>query len=210
MLSLASAPQTLVYQRPMHSNFEAKVDSVAASSRLALGETVSTVDRPVPARLERDFGVLSALGADRWVHLSSSTTVAATFTPFRFARLAARWAALGLSVALHGEELLVIRGEGKRLRAVSTCERSVSVRHLTTSLSCFPGRRAREIAGVRGRGDVSPIITHVSARKQWPDSLPDSFRAGSRLAAGQVWRVDSGRLEAPPWPRGGSLSPLSL
>ncbi len=48
------------------------------SSAGLLTEAIATVDRTVAARQERDLGVLTALGANRGIHLSRAAIVTTT------------------------------------------------------------------------------------------------------------------------------------
>ena len=93
---------------------------VAVTDGLSLGEAVPAVNRAVAARFKRHFRVLAALGADRREELAR-TTVAAAFAALGLTGLTAGGATLRVGVALLREELLVLRGVGELLPAVSAC-----------------------------------------------------------------------------------------
>ena len=100
---------------------------VITASRLPLREAVAAVDRPVPARLKRHFRVLAALCADCWEELLGPAAIASAFTTLGLTSLAAVGTTFRVRVTLLREELLVIRGVGKALPAVSAGDCTICI-----------------------------------------------------------------------------------
>jgi len=85
-------------------------------------EAFAAVYRPAFTGLEGYFGVLTALGADRRVHLACLAAATGTVS-LGFSGLSAVRAPLGLiGVAFRLEELLLRSAEGKRSPAIGTLE----------------------------------------------------------------------------------------
>ncbi len=98
------------------------------------GVTIPAVDRLIAARLERNFGLLAALGTGGRVHLArasiavtAASAISETLGP---AVGTAGSAALGLiSIALGRKELLLFSRKGKGFSAIGTGKGFLSVSH---------------------------------------------------------------------------------
>ena len=136
---------------------------VGASAAL-LREAVRAVHRSVAAGEERNFRFLAAVAACDGVHLAwavaTAAAAAAAAASLCLACLTAARAALGLGVALHGEELLIISRMDECRTAVSAGAILVCVGQVTTPFLVRPGRLRR--ARVEFRTEDWDLVTQQS------------------------------------------------
>jgi len=128
-------------------------------SALLLRETFAAIDGSSLARFEWQFGRLAALGACRCEGLAGRPHAGAAL---RLPDLTAGRAAFGLvSVALLGEELLLLGAEGEVDAAVDALDGFVRVRHRITS-SLHIGWPEFGLSGAIGEGCMETQNMHQS------------------------------------------------